>query len=615
MRNFKAPPTNPEFYSRYAGLLTGLFWFGVFAQIVSAATEIGTIYLFSSQKIAEFAPSMAVTGGVVLAIIFVAVIEGGLRFSIPYTWRGFIRPLDAAHRSTDLIIRGFIDCICVGLITWSMLLSFSGSVYVVKTSTKAPPEKSTKAEDDRLYAERRAAADQFTADSAAVAGRYAGQISAVQNAATSKIKALRAEISELDGNQVATGRSFGTKRRALKKEIEQVPAGRDTAIAGLESRKATELEVLFKVKTDAVAASDKKYQESTRLITDENRRLKADSDEDVKQWGGGLGWFTVVLQLLFFLSSGLTEFIYKGAGIEQKVIASQRQFLPSRWAEWWDARLEKWDADGRNKVETYRKSISPYVPASASPMLDISAMADNQQTIKAIFEKLPDDQKQLLVRSNPGYFQRMTGSAEQQDPNRALLYLGYAISARQKNFPDVAEEYELKADDVLRVYLGAKATPKKIAELRAMCIAYLHGKAENPFQTNGLIGFKRYDEQPEQQRPEPPQPQKPIEWDVNPPNILEWNVGAPDLEITNPTGAKERITYVQMNKHIDRIRKAFARATFDAAGNKRHDAEARRRQVIEDGVQGIAWLESIGFKVNLDRPTQGKIEVLQPSKK
>ena len=167
---------------------------------------------------------------------------------------------------------------------------------------------------------------------------------------------------------------------------------------------------------------------------------------------------------------------------------------------------------------------------------------------------------------------------------------------------------------VLRVYLGAKATPKSIADLRAQCIAYLHGKAENPFQTNGPIGFKRYDEQPEQPLPEPPQP-KPIEWDVKPPNTLEWNVGAPDLEITNPTGAKERITYLQMNKHIDRIRKAFARATFDPSGNARPDAKDRRRQVIEVGVQGIAWLESIGFRVNLDRPTPGKIEVLQPSKK
>ena len=462
MRNFKAPPTNQEFYSRYAGLLTGLFWFGVFAQIVSAATEICTIYLFSSQKIAEFAPSMAVTGGVILAIIFVAVIEGGLRFSIPYTWRGFIRPLDAAHRSTDLIIRGFIDCICVGLIIWSMLLSFSGSVYVVKTSTKAPPEKSTKAEDARLYAERRAAADQFTADSSAVAGRYAGQISAVQNATTSKIKALRAEISELDGNQVATGRSFGTKRRALKKEIDQVPSDRDTTILGLESRKAAELQALLRVKTDAIAIADKKYQESTRLITDENRRLKADSDDTARQWGGGLGWFTVVLQLLFFLSSGLTEFIYKGAGIEQKVIASQRQFLPSMWAEWWDARMERRDAKIRNRIGTYRNAIDPYIPVSAAPLIDISSMADNQQMIKATFENLPDDQKQLLVKSNPGYFQKLTGGAEQQDPNRALLYLGHAISARQKNFPDVAEEYELKAD-------GAPGIPRRQGDAQEYC--------------------------------------------------------------------------------------------------------------------------------------------------
>lgn len=496
MKSFKTPPKNPEFYSRYAGILTGLFWFGLFAQIVSGVTEAGTIYLFGYHQLQALHPALAVTGGVILVLIGVAAIEGGLRFSIPYTWRGFIRPLDGAHKNTDIIIRAFITTICIFLIFVSCVQSFRGSVYGVDTLTKEVNRPGIEQEEARQDADRKAAQSLYSADSAAIVSRYAGLIFAESRAVSSKKQSINSQINQVRAEESATGKSFRAKRKGLEADVNKAVEAGDARVAELEAEKAAELAAAFQRKTTALAAADEKYNKGVNTLETDFKEAKGKREKTVSQWGGGFGWAAILFQVLLFIAMGLVEFIHKGAGIDVQVISSQREFLPSISAEKKDLKEAHRDARARNKINEGWKAVPGYVPQHGQPLIDLSQMLTSQPTFQAIFEQLPPDQQQIFIQANHGVFQgtRPAGtppaSGQPADPNKALLYLGHAQEARSKNYPEVADELELKAEDILRIYLGEKATPEAVRKLMAECIDYLHGRGPNPFKRNGDIGFK-----------------------------------------------------------------------------------------------------------------------------
>ncbi len=489
MRTHNTLPTDGPFYERYATLIPTLYQLGFLAQIVSALTEISIIYgiVFSSVK--DFVPALAPAIGAAGAFIGTAFIEVGLRKFTPFSVRSV---LHRRFSGLDLAMTVFILLSTAALLTTSGVLSFKNSKTIVEAMAPAPEQRTTNGAETALEAGRALAIEEFRRDSANAANALNTAIAAKTAHFNALIGLERAKLAELESKERRTRQKFSTAKGAIQTRIAGIEAERSGELAALNERTAAELAKIRAVQKNALERLRTAFEREKGNVAAFNAAAIAETKGRVNTYGGGLGWFTIVCLFVFVLSVTLNEIHRKGAGIVEAVQPVQYDFAPGILEEMSNALNERINYLFRNRIKRFADATpAPPLPLAPAPLYDIQQIEQPRFIlqfepgtggVRQMYLNAPTLQHTPAAIANPANLEQT-----------ALSYLRAAEQLKGAGLEEPAREMELKATDVLRLYLGPEGTPAAIEELRGAIVAHLKGTGPNPFEHlhRRPIGFNR----------------------------------------------------------------------------------------------------------------------------
>lgn len=361
MKTVFSLPKDDGFYNRYATLIPNLRKLGYLAQVVSALTEIGVIYAVIYSSLADFWPRAAVPIATVGAMIGTAFLEVGLRQLLPYSARAILHKRFAG---LDRLMTVFILAATVGLFATSGLLSFQGSKSMVEAVAPSPHLRTTTNADSTHHTARAEALATFAQDSAEITGRYTSQISAQKTAFSAKIS---------NAQRLTTAKDESARRRA-RAQVGELQAAKAEALAALEAAKAEELRNAAERKNNALQRATDAQTRARDEVSRDNTTAKEKSERKVRQYGGGLSWFTVVCHLVLILAVVLDEAYRKGSGIEQVAQPNQYDFSEPIGAAFAGAISDRWNYHARTLIKRIADSTpAPPAPPKPGTLYDLEA--------------------------------------------------------------------------------------------------------------------------------------------------------------------------------------------------------------------------------------------------
>lgn len=491
MKSFWTLPKNGDFFNRYATLTPTLYKLGFLAQLVSASTEIGIIYSIIYTSLIGFFPAWAFMAGLIGAILGTAFIEVGLRKFTPYAVRVL---LYKRFKGLDLAMSVFIVLTSSALFITSGSLSFKNSKTMVEAVAPDAEQKDYGEADSLLFKENKGIISVYQSDSLEIHNRFKQQLNATQTAFDSKIELEKTKLSKYQRREKITGKSYVTTKDRIRTKISQLQVDRDNKVLELEQKKAKELEDVASTKKMAITHAQNEYEAAKDSVLAFNAISTETMDNKVNKYGGGLAWFTIVCLIIFGLSVTLHEIHRKGAGVEQKVLPTQYDFSDSLGSELFHALSNRYQQRVRSKIRAIEeKTPPPPLPIAANELYSLENL--KQPVFELNFEELPESMKNVRIASRPAPLSINNGTAQQIEDAEilALNYLKAAKELKEAGLPQQAEDMELKANDVLKMYLGNEGTPKRVADLRGQCINFLAGNGENPFAHHHRrsIGFMK----------------------------------------------------------------------------------------------------------------------------
>lgn len=393
MKSLRNAPTDRGFFDIYATLAKSVNRSGYFAQVVSAATEIGIIYSLSRNALIEIFPDYADVFAIITAIIGTATIEVGLRLATPHTvdailykrFSGLYLPMSIAIFTLTFV-----------LLATSGYLSFSNSDEIVRNFTPRAKTIATTETDSIYQAEVQAAKDQFTNDTALIASNYQSLIAATNKAYTAKIAAAESEIKKWVDKEATTGRNYTThKANAAIKKAETI-AAKDEQISQYKAARAAEIAQAKTMLTELTKEARQSRKASLAEVKTKNQKAESERAERVSNYGGGLGWFTVVCLFLFTASVVLDRIHKKGSGIVEKVQLSQYDISPSAWSELVTAIQERIGYKLRSWIFDFASNTPPApLPVSSGELFDQSEIDTKIRKLKVI--GLDDEDGEILI--------------------------------------------------------------------------------------------------------------------------------------------------------------------------------------------------------------------------
>lgn len=475
MKSFWTLPRDSDFFNRYANLTPTLYKLGFLAQIVSAFTEIGIIYSLVYSGLIDFWPQHAAIGAGIGAIVGTAFLEIGLRKFTPYSVQAI---LYKRFSGLDLGMSIFILLATVTLFSTSGLLSFKGSKNMVEAIAPEPEQQTTVLADSVYQVKQGEALEAYRMDSAEIAARYRPQLAAIQKAYASKVSTEQTNYRNLLARENRTGQSYATRKSQIRAKIKSLEAERDEKAAELEQQKAAELAAIAQDKKEALAMVSAEYRNAKKDVSEFNETAIADTNRKVNTYGGGLAYFTVICLFVFLLSVTLKEIHNKGSGVEQKVLPTQYDFSDTVFSEARNAINNRFQQRIRSAIRGFEeKTAPPPIPITPNELYNIAAI--QQPVYNLNYEEIPEQQRTLFIQTRA--MQGASHKSGSEAPDKALEYLAAAQHLEKAGLNDQAKEMQLKADQVLNMYLGPEASDKTVGELKQKCIDHLKGDGPNPF--------------------------------------------------------------------------------------------------------------------------------------
>lgn len=358
-------PTNEEFFQRYAGLVPTLGKLGYIAQIVSALTEVGILFALIRNAIADVAPPIVATiGGIAGALLATAFIEIGLRKFLPFAARQI---LNKRFAGLDMVMTIAIFAASLLLLGASGALSFYGSKETVATVVPPAKTEGTGAIDTTVNSHKASNLRAYQRDSAAIAGRYAQQIAALEVAHQASTSSANVKLQSIAAKERNTGQSFSTQKANIQQGIADAAAAHAAKLAELTSAGAKEMQVLQNEHTALDADLMRERAEWLAALKQGNEAAEAKRQKQVSAWGGSVAWFTVMCLAVLLLSIALQEVHQHGAGVQEEALPNEYNFRQSPFSAFMAAISERYHANVFALIKRIEDGTPPPPEPGAPP--------------------------------------------------------------------------------------------------------------------------------------------------------------------------------------------------------------------------------------------------------
>ena len=364
-------PKNEAFFRDYAGLTPTLVKLGYLAQVVSALTEFGIIYALVKGSLQDFFPTAAPLAGLFGAVVGTAFLEIGLRKFIPYSVRAILYQRFAG---LHLFITAFVFTVTLALLGASGYLSFQGSKELVSITAPRPQLASLAPVDSLAQIQQEAALRQYSADSLAQVQRFAPALAAAREKYSAQLAQEALALRRWEGRERTEGRRYGTQKAEVRGRIAAIQAAQAEELAQLENSKAQALGAAHEARNKALGAIDSERTAQRRKLEGKNAQAEAHSAKQVKKYGGGLAYFTVICLGVLLLSVAIDEMHKKGSGIEEAALPNQYYFSQSIFGELLAMLSDKVNYHSRAFIRRMADSTpQPPEPEEAPVLWDIPA--------------------------------------------------------------------------------------------------------------------------------------------------------------------------------------------------------------------------------------------------
>ncbi len=504
MQIYSTLPKKKDFYSFYAKFGRGIAAGVIALQIISGMTEGAAGYLFMYDSISFFNKTLGTAAGILGAIAIVLAVEiAGIRFFLPLSVRSV---LNKKFSGLEAWMTAFAMAGTICLLSLSGIASWNGAKLAVDVFTPDPVQESTIKADSIHSAKIKALSNSFASDSLTIARQYDKLVQAEINAFTAKIKAAKADQKRYEAKERITGNSFVSRIEAAKVKAAELEGLRSEKVAALESEKAQQLTILGSRKKRTADSLQNLYANDLATIDFNNSAAIEEIEQAANKRKNNLAIFAgIACLLLSVVGVTMKEIYLHGSGIQEEVEPTEwdyRKGIVFETFQAWNHRFKTWAYGLIDQYNDRTKTAS--LPTLRPIVYDRSELyGDNVIKIKR--EDLEEgDRGQVLFISNPILTQVKAHQVNKIQSNvdqdllgmeeKILNYVQVATDFQKSNVKPQAKAYQLKADEVIRLYLertGGSSTKKEVADFRKRITDYLDGRTtQNPFvEIRRKIGF------------------------------------------------------------------------------------------------------------------------------
>ena len=354
----KSLPTNEHFFNAYAASVSTFQRNSYFAQIVSAGTEIGVIYLFFYRKFSEvFSPERATIAAGAVALFGTFFLESSLRSSLQSLIRQI---LNKRFAGLHLWITSG-DCLTtVFYVFISAALSFSGSKEVIAPRVVGEVSEINFDAISQNRSSREAAInDTYRGDRAGIENRFNNQIEAIKESYTAKIEAKFQERKKYERKQRKTGTSYASRIARINGQIAAYKSDRAAEVAKLQGRKSSALANVEGIKNKKLETNQSEYsREKNRIENRHERNLRKNADQ-VQTWGLGFGWFSITALCYLIYALMRIEIILHGSGVKETPRPTQYDFKQGILSEALEAIKERWQRFTYGLISAFASKTRP----------------------------------------------------------------------------------------------------------------------------------------------------------------------------------------------------------------------------------------------------------------
>ncbi len=502
MKISKTLPTEGKgqlFFERYAPLIPKLILVGYFAQLISGFTEFGVFYTSAYISLLDFFPSSAPLLAVIFATIFTLFIELGGRLFLAFLTIAFLNKL---LNGLDLLITILLGALVFFCLSISIFSSWKGSPEIAENVIVSPTLATTDKVNATLLSERQLVFSTYTADSNLISNNYNNQITSINNEYAAKVDKQNSQIDLYKRKEQREGKSYKSKKAFYKGKIADIKSEEANKIFKLESAKSDELKELLVQKKSSLTNLNRSTQEEKKKIDRTNNNVIAKAESKKERYGNGLGIISIIAIIIFCISVVLQQIYFKGSGIKTEAKPNDYFFRQSIISDFTNMVGEKIQYKLRSRIQTMANSTpAPPLPIAPPTLYDLSKA--EQQRIQ--FEMAKKNNEKIFLQFRvPGSSSETNQDAdsipnqslkknENEMEERIMKYTKAYLELKNCNLDEQAKEMELKADDVIKAYLGIDASSENVNQLKEQIIGFFKGENENPFHTKERrqIGFNK----------------------------------------------------------------------------------------------------------------------------
>lgn len=459
-------PTDREKFNQYAQIykvFSGASWL---CQVISSATTIGIVYAYFYPKLIEFLPiEFVYIAAIILAFIVSFSIEALSRIC---TQESVKSVLQKRFKGIGVFISILIILGAIAANLASGYISFEGGNNVGSSLISEPEIETTDKVDSIYLAEKKEIESQYRTDSTTLANSYQTKINAVPSANQKQINILSSKIRNADPIESKQWIiSLKGQRKALQDETKAEQGA-------LKIELSDKLGELLTTKTDALAQAKTDKKTDTKKIEGKNESEIEETNSKKEMAGLGVGWFTVIVLLLFIVCIVVKECIKHDCGMKDKVTVSSYYFSASIWSE-----LKQVIS---NRINHFFRSIINYFDKAANPIVPKQQILFDVNSVPNVVKI--DYQNTANQITLPSSFDASSMNAEQA----AMQYVVAAEQLRGLNLKNEASQFDSMANQAICTILGNDAAEAQIVEFKGKISGFIQGKNDSPFKTQ--IGFK-----------------------------------------------------------------------------------------------------------------------------